>query len=123
MPRPPPAPIPFVFELVVRFFSYYSMYIMSKRSASQTVPPMSMHESSLYDISVPDLRTLCNRRKGQSCRGVDGKYLPKKDLIALIMMAPDIAAPALPPRNKKVTDFYNYPAPKLEKVTDFYGIH
>lgn len=38
---------------------------------------------SLNSLSVPALRTLCNDN-GMSCKGNDGKYLPKEQIIALL---------------------------------------
>lgn len=73
-----------------------------KKSLTGTVPPMSYHDSKLYDLSIYELRTICNHRKGKSCRDSNGKYLPKSQLIELIIQEPDVI-PQLPPRNKPKT--------------------
>lgn len=74
-------------------------YRRKRKVGIKTIPPMTPTEYRLYELPVSELRTICNYRKGKSCRDKHGKYLSKAKLIELIMMEVDV--PKLPPRNKK----------------------
>jgi hypothetical protein len=76
--------------------NYIWLIIMVKQG---TIPSMSEEEEFLYGLRMDELRTICNRRKGVSCLNDNGGFLPREELVALIMMTPDFV-PKLPPRNK-----------------------
>lgn len=76
--------------------SHFYLTIIIMKSKVKTIPPMTAEENRLYDLDIMSLRTICNARKGLSCRDSRGNYLPKDALVRLIIMEPD-HQPALPP--------------------------
>ena len=73
----------------------------------ETVPPdwaCNQEELKLGNLSIDVLRTMCNNMS-RSCRDSNGRYLPKQQLIRVILREsctpPQLPSPRVPPRTPR----------------------